>query len=146
MTTRRPVFCLLLRVSSDYAQPITGQVTKVTCLAIGRAQYELTPSKGQKMGPVHQRLIARLFSLYFFFFSSSNRLVRSSKSISSGADRTLSLGTDGKLARKSFASGGGAALLGGGLLRGAGTGLLLGRELLESSRGGGTGGGGESEG
>ena len=25
------VFCLLLGVSSDYAQPITGQVTEVTC-------------------------------------------------------------------------------------------------------------------
>ena len=40
-----PVFCLLLRVSSDYAQPITGQVTEVTCPVIGRAQPELTPSK-----------------------------------------------------------------------------------------------------
>ena len=46
-----PVFCLLLWVSSDYAQPITGQVTKVTCPVIGRAQPELTPSKRQKMGP-----------------------------------------------------------------------------------------------
>ena len=27
-----PVFCLLLGVSSDYAQPITGQVTEVTYL------------------------------------------------------------------------------------------------------------------
>ena len=47
-----PVFCLLLGVSSDYAQPITGQVTEVTCPVIGRAQPELTPSKRQKMGPV----------------------------------------------------------------------------------------------
>ena len=46
-----PVFCLLLRVSSDYAQPITGQVTEVTCPVIGRAQPELTPSKRQKTGP-----------------------------------------------------------------------------------------------
>ena len=46
-----PIFCLLLGVSSDYAQPITGQVTKVTCPVIGRAQPELTPSKRQKMGP-----------------------------------------------------------------------------------------------
>ena len=46
-----PVFCLLLWVSSDYAQPITGQVTEVTCPVIGRAQHELTPSKGQKTGP-----------------------------------------------------------------------------------------------
>ena len=30
-----PVFCLLLGVSSDYAQPITGQVTEVTCPVIG---------------------------------------------------------------------------------------------------------------
>ena len=43
-----PVFCLLLVVSSDYAQPITGQVTEVTCPVIGRAQPELTPSKSQK--------------------------------------------------------------------------------------------------
>ena len=46
-----PIFCLLLRVSSDYAQPITGQVTEVTCPVIGRAQPELTPSKRQKTGP-----------------------------------------------------------------------------------------------
>ena len=52
MTTRaEPIFCLLLRVSSDYAQPITGQVTEVTCPVIGRAQPELTPSKRQKIGP-----------------------------------------------------------------------------------------------
>ena len=36
---------------SDYAQPITGQVTEVTWPVIGRAQPELTPSKRQKMGP-----------------------------------------------------------------------------------------------
>ena len=46
-----PVFCLLLGVCSDYAQPITGQVTEVTCPVIGQAQPELTPSKRQKMGP-----------------------------------------------------------------------------------------------
>ena len=44
-------FCLLLTVSPDYALPITGQVTEVTCPVIGRAQPELTPSKRQK-GPV----------------------------------------------------------------------------------------------
>ena len=49
--TSGPVFCLLLGVSSDYAQPITGQVTEVTCPVIGRAQPELTPSKRQKTGP-----------------------------------------------------------------------------------------------
>ena len=46
-----PLFCLLLGVSSDYAHPITGQVTEVTCPVIGRAQPELTPSKRQKTGP-----------------------------------------------------------------------------------------------
>ena len=46
-----PVFCLLLRVISGYAQPITGQVTEVTCPVIGQAQPELTPSKRQKTGP-----------------------------------------------------------------------------------------------
>ena len=45
------VFCLLFGLSSDYAQPITGQVTEVTCPVIGRAQHELTPSKRQKTGP-----------------------------------------------------------------------------------------------
>ena len=48
-----PVFRLLLGVSSDYAQPITGQVTEVTCPVIVRAQPELTPSKRQKTGPVN---------------------------------------------------------------------------------------------
>ena len=38
-------------VSSDYAQPITGQVTEVTCPVIGQAQPELTPSRRQKTGP-----------------------------------------------------------------------------------------------
>ena len=51
MTSSGPVFCLLLGVSSDYAQPITGQVTEVTCPVIGRAQPELTLSKRQKTGP-----------------------------------------------------------------------------------------------
>ena len=46
-----PVFCLLLGVSSDYAQPITGQVTEVTYPVIGWAQPGLTLSKRQKTGP-----------------------------------------------------------------------------------------------
>ena len=46
-----PVLCLLLRVSSDYAQPIIGQVTEITCPVIGQAQPELTLSKRQKTGP-----------------------------------------------------------------------------------------------
>ena len=57
-----PVFCLLLRVSSDYAQPITGQVTEVACPVIGGAQPELTPSKRQETGP--GQLLA---SQYFCF-------------------------------------------------------------------------------
>ena len=51
LQTTGPVFCLLLGVSSDYAQPITGQVTEVTCPVIGQAQPELTPSRRQKAGP-----------------------------------------------------------------------------------------------
>ena len=49
--TPGPVFCPSLGVSSDYAQPITGQVTEVTYPVIGWAQSELTPSKRQKTGP-----------------------------------------------------------------------------------------------
>ena len=44
------VFCLFLRVSSEYVQPITGQVTDVTCPVIGRAQPDLPPSKKQITG------------------------------------------------------------------------------------------------
>ena len=40
-----------IRVSLGYAQPITGQVTEVTCPVIGRAQPELIPSKRQKRDP-----------------------------------------------------------------------------------------------
>ena len=48
-----PIFCLLLRVSSDYAQPITGQVKEVTCPVIGQAQPELILSKRQKRPQVN---------------------------------------------------------------------------------------------
>ena len=44
----KPVFVLLLGISSDYTQPITDQVIEVTCPVIGRAQPELTTSKTQK--------------------------------------------------------------------------------------------------
>ena len=47
-----PVFCLLLRASSDCAQPKTGQVAEATCPVIGWVQPELTLSKRQKTGPV----------------------------------------------------------------------------------------------
>ena len=49
-TRPETIFCLLLRVSSDYAQPITGQVTELTCPVIGRAQPEFTLSKRQRTG------------------------------------------------------------------------------------------------
>ena len=39
-----PIFCLVLGVSSDYAQPISGQVTEGTCPVIGRAETEFTSS------------------------------------------------------------------------------------------------------
>ena len=52
-----PIFWLLLGVSSNYAQPNTGQVTEVTCPVIGCAQPELTPCMRQKMGPGHLKLI-----------------------------------------------------------------------------------------
>ena len=51
ITRPGPVFCLLLRVCSGYAQPFTGQVIEVTCPVIGRAQPELTLSKRQKTDP-----------------------------------------------------------------------------------------------
>ena len=51
-----PVFCLSLGVSSDYAQPIAGRVTEVTCLVIDQAQPELTPNKRQKTGPEYPLL------------------------------------------------------------------------------------------
>ena len=57
-----PVFFFLLEVSSNYARSITGQVTEVTCPAIGRAQPELTPSKRQKMGLVRKNQM----SVYVF--------------------------------------------------------------------------------
>ena len=49
--TPGPVFYLLIGVSSDYAQPITGHVTEVTCPVIGRARPELTLGKRQHTGP-----------------------------------------------------------------------------------------------
>ena len=42
------VFCLLLGVSSGFAQPITGQVTEASYPVTGRAHPEVTPSKTQK--------------------------------------------------------------------------------------------------
>ena len=45
----------LARVHFVYAQPITHQVTEVTCPTIGQAQFELAPNKRQKMGPGHLR-------------------------------------------------------------------------------------------
>ena len=62
-----PIFCLLLGVSSDYAQPITAQVTEVTCPVIGRTQPELTPSKRHKMGPALVKIFMESPSAKFFF-------------------------------------------------------------------------------
>ena len=42
---------LMIMMSQQYAQPITGQVTEVTCPVIGQAQPELSLSKRQKIGP-----------------------------------------------------------------------------------------------
>ena len=47
---QRPIFCLLLGLSSDNAQSITGQVTEVICPVIDLAQPELTPSKRDSSG------------------------------------------------------------------------------------------------
>ena len=69
-----PVFCLVLAVSSDYAQPITGPVTEVTCPVISRAQLELTLSKRQETGPDLYSSCSRLafcFGLLVFKLYSS---------------------------------------------------------------------------
>ena len=70
-----PIFCLLLGVSSDYAQPITGQVTEVTCPVIGRAQPELTPR--QKTGPGH--VIDNTMPAFIIDESTCSRLVKALK-------------------------------------------------------------------
>ena len=57
------VFGLLLRVCSDYAQPITGQVTELTCPEIGQAQPELTPSKRQETGRGLRAILQYLFKI-----------------------------------------------------------------------------------
>ena len=77
------VFCLLLGVSSDYVQPTTGQVTEVTCLVIGQAQPELTPSKRQKAGPACCIRIPIYFISHTFEFQSpvakTDRLINHDK-------------------------------------------------------------------
>ena len=65
------VFCLLLRVSSDYAQPITGQVTEVTCPVMVRAQSELTPRKRQKTGPGVHRWKLQVPNLHMIYITSN---------------------------------------------------------------------------
>ena len=54
-------FSVSFGVSSDYAQPITGQVTEITCPVIDRAQPELTPSKRQKTGHDHLHQQCQLY-------------------------------------------------------------------------------------
>ena len=70
------------RVRSDYAQPITGQVTEVTCLVIGWAQPELTPSKRQKTGPGHWTAHWSALSIHGFVsaYCSSHWAANSSQS------------------------------------------------------------------
>ena len=47
--------CTLLGIRSDYAQPITGQVTEVICPVIGRAQPEPTlPCETQLVEFMHE--------------------------------------------------------------------------------------------
>ena len=53
----RPVFCLLLGVSSDYAQSITDQFTKVTCPVIGTHSLNLLPAGDRKRALVRSDLI-----------------------------------------------------------------------------------------
>ena len=52
-------FCLLLRVSPDYAHPITGQVTEVTCLWLTEHSLTLLGARDRKRNLVkryHRRL------------------------------------------------------------------------------------------
>ena len=56
-----PGFSLLLRVSSDFAQPITDQATEVTCPVIARPQ----PSKRQKTGPDSVWCFSKIFISWF---------------------------------------------------------------------------------
>ena len=48
---RQGPFSVSLGISSDYSQPITGQVTEVTCPVIGQAQPELTHEQETGNGP-----------------------------------------------------------------------------------------------
>ena len=56
-------FPSLLWVSSDYAQPITGQVTEVTCPVTGRAQPELLWARDRKWA----QIMTQNKSIFFFF-------------------------------------------------------------------------------
>ena len=46
-----PIFCLLLGVSSDYSQPITGQVTEVTCPVIDQSTAWAYSEQETENGP-----------------------------------------------------------------------------------------------
>ena len=61
-----PYVFLLLEVSPDYAQPITGQVTEVTWPVIGQAQPEHTPSKRHETGA------GKVLAVYNWITSASN--------------------------------------------------------------------------
>ena len=79
--TSGPIFCLLLGVRSDYAQPITVQVTEVTCPVIGWAQPELTPIPRKKKCPVWRHHVVtfhalrlKKYLLSFFKMMNSNQI------------------------------------------------------------------------
>ena len=74
ISTSWSVFCLLIRVRSDYCQPMRGQVTEVTCSVIGQVQPELTPSKRQKTGTGFQ--IGDQHISHFFAVSCECQLIQ----------------------------------------------------------------------
>ena len=76
-----PVICLLLGVSPDYAQPITSQVTEVTCHVVGQAQPELAPSKMQNTNPDHRGLMSFLPGWLASYFKTQNTNINLVKSI-----------------------------------------------------------------
>ena len=70
-----PIFCLLFRVSSDYAHPITGQVTEVTCTVIGQAQPQLNSEQDsdKKRALVQPR--AKSYNWSYFFWHWPNQIM-----------------------------------------------------------------------
>ena len=72
LTTHGPVFCLLFGVSSDYAQPITGQVTEITCPVIGLSLLRVRYKKKRAITTVnYTQVIHRTFTFGRSFIDSS---------------------------------------------------------------------------